>query len=397
LVEGPKTQLTANEPHHVGMSLDQRWVIGAGLLSFLYGKDQLFIYEIDQDTLLPTFRYSIDVPGGCADEFVPLGGPTFLITMMCSKMAVSPGTVIFFNPETKAWYEWMKAPTIVDFNPHGCGWRDNYGLLTTDYVQPLTLVVPGAVTFRDTIRYFNVDGTLNATITPPSGVKNDGFMDIRWIPNDKLGRAMTGGTSDQGVYLVFPDKGTAKKVYDLRTLTHGISGLSSGYMPMSPDGLRIVMTYSMRYVTLCEIQNPDVPTTLDLFDFCNPPLGSGAPDFSVQCASTNDMVGSHFAVWHSDNRVFVVNYFLIFAKLNFGGTGTVHIFKVGGTNRNKLIYDVAFGSPTLPFDHPHSGKIGTWDKPFVPEPVIAPPPTSPASIIASSLWVIMVVFAVALF
>jgi len=366
-----------NEPHHTGITKNQQFFLGAGLLSFLGGKDQIFVFEIHPDTMLPSFAYSFDPPGGCADEFVPLGDTTFLLTMMCSKMAGSPGTVVWVDAATKEVKPWMNAPNIQDFNPHGCGYRVGWGLLTTDYVLPTSLFNnPPMATFRDTIRFFNEDGTLNATIVQP-GSNNNGYMDVRFIPNDPLGRAMTSGTSTQLVYLIHPDKGFSTAVYDLRTLTHGITGLSSGYMPMRFDGKQVAMTYSMRYVTLCDIADPEHPFSTDLFDFCDPPLFSGAPDFSVQCDSTNNVVGTHFAFWHSDDRIFVVNYFLILGSFNYAGTGTVHVFKLSA-DKQKLVYDTAF-APVLPMDHPHSGRVAGWDKPL-PMPAPVPEPSSAAAV-----------------
>jgi len=375
LVDSATVNSRGNEPHHCGISKNQQYFLGAGLTSFLGGKDQLFIYEIDQDTLLPTFSYSVDPPGGCADEFVPLGDTTFLVTMMCNKMAVSPGDIVFLDASTNEVKEWMNAPTITDFNPHGCGYSPLWGLLTTDYVNPVSLFSsPPAATFRDTIRFFNLDGTLNTTIRQ-AGSNNNGYMDVRFIPNDPLGRALTSGTSTQLVYLIHPSQGYSESVYDLRSLTHGITGLSSGYMPPSPDGQMIVMTYSMRYVTLCDISDPTKPVTLDLFDFCDPPLYSGAPDFSVQCDASNNVVGSHYALWHAGptsdlDRIFFVNYFLILGNFNYAGTGTVHVFSLSA-DKTKLIYDTAF-APTLPMDHPHSARIGGWDKPVPPSPPVVP-------------------------
>lgn len=380
LIDSTTVHSRGNEPHHTGISKDQKWFLGAGLLSFLGGKDQIFVFSIDQDTLLPSFSYSFDPPGGCADEFIPLGETTFLLTMMCNKMASSPGDVVFMDAATKEVKPWMNAPGITDFNPHGCGYRDGWGLLTTDYIAPLSLFNnPPMATFRDTIRFFNPDGTLNATIVQP-GSNNNGYMDVRFIPQDPYGRAMTSGTSTQLVYLIEPDKAKSTAVYDLRTLTHGITGLSSGYMPMRSDGKLVVMTYSMRYVTLCDISDPEHPFSTDLFDFCDPPLFSGAPDFSVQCDATGNVVGTHYALWHKDDRIFVVNYFLILGSFNYAGTGTIHVFKLS-EDKKKLVYDTAF-NPVLPMDHPHSGRIGSWER---PAPVPAPEPTSAATSVLGGL------------
>jgi hypothetical protein len=315
--------------------------------------------------------------------------------MMCNEMAQSPGTVAWFDAATGENYEWMKAPNITNFNPHGCGWREGWGLLATDYVQPTTLFAsPPKVDFRDTVRFFNVDGTLNATIVQP-GTQNDGMMDVRWIPNDPLGRAITSGTSGNLVYLIHPAQGVSEIVYDLGSLVNGITGLSSGYSPISADGLRIVMTFSMRFVVLCNLTDPAKPTTLDLFDFCNPPPGSGAPDFSVECDASNNSVGTHYIIFFGDFRVVCVNYFLILGNFNFAGTGSVHAFKLD-SSRTKLIYDADFdldGSGRLDFmEHPHSVQAASFDVTPPPKPPSPPPPSTGASAtILPNLLVLMMV------
>lgn len=117
--EGPRTSAFKNEAHHMGISNNKKWIATGGIAAFLQGKDEIFVYEVDPVTRFPTFRYSLDLPGACADEFVPLGDSEFLVTMMCNDEAKSPGTVAWFNAETREVKEWMKAPTIKDFNPHG--------------------------------------------------------------------------------------------------------------------------------------------------------------------------------------------------------------------------------------------------------------------------------------
>jgi hypothetical protein len=193
------------------------------------------------------------------------------------------------------------------------------------------------------------------------------MMDIRWIPNDPLRRGITSGTSGNGVYLVYPfgdpenadpalrNSAWSKKVFDLATIVNGVTGLSSGYGPVSPDGKRISMTFSMRYVTLCDISDPENPFDLDIFDFCDPPVGSGAPDFSAECDATNNSVGTHYAFFFGD-RLVVFNYFLILGNFNFAGTGTVHAFRLED-NWSKLVYDRHFNLDLSDLmDHPHSAR-----------------------------------------
>jgi hypothetical protein len=320
---------------------------------------------------------------------------------------MAPGTVAKINCRTREVSDWLiKTPgwdadppsaEAAGFNPHGCGWDEQNGLLTTDYIQPVSLFnSPPKVEFRDTVRHIDVNGNMKATIPQP-GSHNDGMMDIRWIPNDPKRRAITSGTSGNGVYLVWPfgdpdnadpalrTSAWSEKVYDLATLVNGITGLSSGYAPITADGRRIVMTFSMRYVTLCDISDPSNPFDLDVFDFCDPPPLSGAPDFSAECDATNNMVGTHYAYIIGD-RVVVVNYFLILGNFNFAGTGTVHAFRMAD-DYSKLVYDVDFQHELEFMEHPHSARVLSFMAEEDPE---EPSPSAVSSVTASVLSLVLV-------
>jgi hypothetical protein len=73
LVSSERVNVRGNEPHHMGITNSGKYAVGGGLISFLFGKDEVFVYEIDPVTHFPVFSYSLDVPGACTDEFVPIG------------------------------------------------------------------------------------------------------------------------------------------------------------------------------------------------------------------------------------------------------------------------------------------------------------------------------------
>jgi hypothetical protein len=207
---------------------------------------------------------------------------------------------------------------------------------------------------------------------------------------------MTSGTSGNGVYLVWPfgdpdnenpDLHTtpySERVYDLSTLVNGITGLSSGVAQFTSDGKRVIMTFSMRYVTLMDITDPRHPIQLDIFDFCNPPPLSGAPDFTAECDASNNNVGTHFStVW--GNRIVVVNYYLILGNFNFGGTGTIHCFTLEN-NATKLVYDPSFHYQLDKMEYPHAGRILNFtaeveEEPFVPPSGVGAVTASVASLV----------------
>ena len=45
------------------------------------------------------FKYSLNPPGACTDEFVPIGGSQFFVSQMCSDTAGAPGNIVFIDAE----------------------------------------------------------------------------------------------------------------------------------------------------------------------------------------------------------------------------------------------------------------------------------------------------------
>jgi len=353
-----------NAAHHLGLSEDHKYLVGGGFISYQQGKDDIFVFEVDLTTLTPTFKYSVNVPGGCTDEILNIGGSIFMIMMMCNDAGDSPGHIVWLDAATGEFRDWAKSP-LVDFNPHGCSYKEGMGLLVADYVQPASLYTfPPKIVFRDTVRFFNPDGTINKTIIPINA-KNEGLIDVQWIPNDPEARAFTSGTTGNTLYLLKPSDGTSKQVFKFETISRGIPGLSAGFLPLSPDGSQLLTAFAMRYIALFNISEPTKPTPLSVFDFCRPPAIRGIPDFTFECDTANDNVGSHSIV-RLGNRVVVVNSFLVLGNFNFGGTRTVHSFLLDSP-LNKITYDVDF-APVIEMEAPHGIKIGVYEVADVPPP-----------------------------
>lgn len=88
-----------NEPHHGSVSSNGRYYITGGLLSFLSNQKEIFVWEIPRNPIDgPRFVRAIDAPGSaCPDEFQPIGGSSFLVTMMCNENAGSPGDLVVID------------------------------------------------------------------------------------------------------------------------------------------------------------------------------------------------------------------------------------------------------------------------------------------------------------
>ena len=362
---------TGNEPHHMGITSDGRWLAAGGLTSFLQGKNEVFVFSIDRVDGSLKFAYSLDVPGACTDEFIPHYDHNrhytdFIISMMCNETGGSPGTYVRFRPSTRTFYQWDtyagKAPP--NLNPHGAQYDPIKGLLGTDYVLPITLFgPPNEVVFRDTLRYYNHDGSFNGTIQMPT--KNSGYMDVKYIPGDKKNKAITmTGSPYNLIFLVDPIKKTAKNIFSLASVSKGnVDVISTGISQITSDGKRFIQTYAMRWVILFSIdynQKTDVHSIslLDSFDMCNPPRNHGLSYLVDVCASTNNKPGPHYIKYDERReRFIVVNYFLRVGVAYFPGSQTIHSFDLVN-NRRKLRYDVRF-APNLSINkktkaYPHS-------------------------------------------
>src|SRR5262245_58082353 len=93
----PEPGATGNEPHHVGLSADGRTLALGGLLSILKGQPEIFFYDVSS-AVSPRFISSSDPPqSSVTDEFYPLPGGGFLVTMMGGPEGHHPGRVVEYD------------------------------------------------------------------------------------------------------------------------------------------------------------------------------------------------------------------------------------------------------------------------------------------------------------
>ena len=354
-----------NEPHHASVSSDGRYYISGGLLSFLSQKKEIFVWNIPKNPAEgPEFLYALDAPGGCVDEFLPIGEGKFLVTMMCNENAVSPGDIGYIDADARLARSFLQnASTLENFNPHGFTRLNNGSVFTGDYINPLTLTgnsISGIV-FRDSTRHFLPNGALERTFTfqMPTGVGQStgvgtgiGFMELKAIPNDNLGRSYACGTNDNKIHLIGPGMSEPVAVIDISQVNNHSKIISAGILSFLPDGKRAIMTIQMRYVILLNTTQPEKPVILRVFDFCTDsslsqlkfqvPDSNQTTTFAEYCASNNNIVGTHVCQHDpQENRFVVVNYFLKFGLAQFAGTRTVHAFKLNSDLTN-FEYDQRF-------------------------------------------------------
>src|SRR5215471_1202230 len=287
----PGPGASGNEPHHVGLSADGNVLGCGGLLSVLKGQKEVFFFDVS-DPASPKFMSSADPPqSAITDDFYPLPGGGFLVTMMGGAMGHAPGRVAEFNRNLDLVAEHPAEPPDDGFNPHGISVRPEVNLMvTSDFICPATTLhaVPGDLELRGSVRVWNFKKRkIVRTITLPNPA---GTIDVKLIPGDKRQRAYTAGMVDDQLYLLDTRNGAATPVFDFSQISKG------GWpqlMRMTQDGTRLFISMNVAgKVAMLDTSNPKKPVLLKVLD-----LGSQS--------------GPHYIALTSDERRLVISdYFL---------------------------------------------------------------------------------------
>ena len=361
---------TGNEPHHIAITGDGQWLVTGGLTSFLKGTDEIFVWNIDQKTKKPSFAYSLDVPGyGCTDEFVSLDSQklSFAVSMMCNSQGTSPGAIFRLHVPTGQLTLWQSASvSLTAFNPHGFDINQN-GLVSADYIDPVSLFTTSFV-FRDTLRHFNLDGTLNATINMPT--TNSGYMNFLFFPDaasSHLGVACS--TLENVMYQVNARDNTVRPMLDLAAaITGGVRSLSVGLFHFGRTGNRMLMTFQLRYVVLIAIDPSRASArVLQTFDFCAAHAqGQVSIDFPAMCAADGNHPGSHYIRIAADEaRFYLTNYFIVVGNAALPGTQSAHSFRISKDAQGEFAsfdFEEQF-APDFQGGKPHGLVRGVWSGP----------------------------------
>jgi len=199
----PGPGATGNEPHHVGLSRDGRTLALGGLLSVLKGQDEIFFYDVSRPAS-PRFISSANPPeSSITDEFYPIPGGGFLVTMMGGAEGHHPGRVVEFDSQLRLVAEHPARPPDDGFNPHGISVSPDRDLMvTSDFICPSTTLhaVPGNLDLRGSIRVWTLHNRKIVKTIPIPGA--GGTIDVKLIPRDRHARAYTAGMVDDKLYLV---------------------------------------------------------------------------------------------------------------------------------------------------------------------------------------------------
>jgi selenium-binding protein 1 len=320
----PNPGNTWNEPHHVGLSRDGKVLACGGLLSVLKGQKEVFFFDVSNPAQ-PKFLSAADPPqSAIADEFYPLDNGGYLVTMMGGAQGHHPGRVAEFDKQMNLVAEYPQEPPQDGFNPHGVSVRPELNLMvTSDFICPSTTLhaVPGDPGFRGSVRVWDFQKrTILRTISLPNNAA--GTIDVRLIPQDPQKRGYTAGMTDDKLYLLDTQAGTAKAVFDFSTIAKG------GWpqlMRMTKDGKRLFISLNMAgRVVMFDTSDPEKPQVLKALD-----LGEGS--------------GPHYiALTDDEKRLVITDYFLNeddAGKVHAEGDHKVHVAVV---SENDLMLDPKF-------------------------------------------------------
>jgi selenium-binding protein 1 len=184
----PGPGAAGNEPHHVGLSRDGRVLACGGLLSVLRAQNEIFFFDVS-DPSMPRFISSANPPeSAITDEFYPLPGGGFLVTMMGGAEGHHPGRVAEFDRNLQLVRESPQDPPMDGFNPHGISVRPEINLMvTSDFICPATTLhaVPGDLELRGSVRVWDFrKRKILRTITLPNPA---GTIDVKLIPGRRAG------------------------------------------------------------------------------------------------------------------------------------------------------------------------------------------------------------------
>ena len=320
-----------NEPHHCHTSGDQTILACGGLLSVLKGQNDIFFFDIS-DARNPKFLKSTKAPNSSiTDDFLPLPGGGFLVTNMGSATGGAGGRVVEFDKNLNLVAEYPAVqPADGGFNPHGIDADFSKNLLvTSDFVNPVTTlnVFQGNVQLRSSVRFWNLK---NRTITQSVFLPDDaGTMDVKLIPGDKNGRAVTVNMFSGLMYSVDPTDGSYAEAFDLADITPHVDtpvrGGMAGLLAVPRGGRRLIFaTFLAGQVGMLDITNPKQFKQLSVVSF-----GANAGPHSVHLT-------------HDDKRLIVTDYFLNqdgFGKVHLEGDHKVHVLDV---RERSLAVDEAF-------------------------------------------------------
>lgn len=306
-----------NEPHHCHLSADKDILACGGLLSLLQGQNGMFFFDVS-DARNPVYVGSTRSPNSAiTDDFLPLPNGGFLVTDMGSASGGAPGRVVELDRDMTVVAEYPESPPTDGFNPHGISARlDRDELVTSDFLNPVTTLGSAGIELRGSLRFWKL-ATRELTLTVPiPGAL--GTMDVKLIPRDPHGRAVTAEMFSGFVYTVDPTDRSVTLAFDCETIVPHVETTVSGGMvqilAMPHWGDRLIFaSFQAGQIGMLDISDPGRFAQQSVVS-----LGADAGPHNI--ALTDD-----------DTRLVVSDYFLNeddFGVVHFEGDHKVRVVQV---------------------------------------------------------------------
>jgi len=309
-----------NEAHHCHTSVDQNILACGGLLSLLKSQNSMFFFDIS-NARYPKFLFSTRAANSSiTDDFLPLPGGGFLVTNMGSATGGAGGRVVELDKHLRLVAEYPStSPADGGFNPHGIDADFSRNMLvTSDFINPVTTlnVFTGDVQLRSSLRFWDLrDRRITRTVVLPDQA---GTMDVKLIPGDPHGRAVTANMFTGLVYSVDPTDGSFVQAFDCQTIVPHVEvpvrGGMAQLLAMPRSGKRMIFgLFQAGQVGMLDITNPKQFAQVSVVSF-----GKDTGPHSVHLT-------------HDDKRLVVTDYFLNeddFGKIHFEGDHKVHVLNV---------------------------------------------------------------------
>jgi 56kDa selenium binding protein (SBP56) len=323
-----------NEAHHCNTSADRRILACGGLLSLLKGQNSIFFFDISHPRN-PRFLFSTQAPhSSITDDFLALPDGGFLVTNMGSASGGAGGRVVEYDRHLNLVGEYPATdPADGGLNPHGidADFRRNL-LVTSDFVNPVTTlnVWTGPIELRSSVRFWNLrERRITQTVQLPD---NAGTMDVKLIPGDRHGRAVTANMFTGLVYTVDPTTGRYVQSFDCESIVPHIEVPVAGGMvqllAMPRSGRRMIFaSFQAGQIGMLDITNPNKFRQVSVVS-----LGVDAGPHLIRLTP-------------DDKRLVVTDYFLNeddFGKIHFEGDHRIHVIDV---SENALVEDPKFHGP----------------------------------------------------
>jgi hypothetical protein len=191
-------------------------------------------------------------------------------------------------------------------------------MVTSDFVNPVTTlnVWTGPIEFRGSLRFWNLrERRITRSVFLPEAA---GTMDVRLIPGDRRGRAVTASMLTGILYTVDPTNGSFVQSFDTRTIVPHVETPVPGGMPqllaMPRHGRRLIVGMFMAgQVAMLDISDPNRFEQMSVVS-----LGPDAGPHSIHLT-------------HDDKRLVVTDYFLdqdAVGKVHLDGDHKVRVLDV---------------------------------------------------------------------